>query len=540
LGGVVLAVYWVALTGVTLAPTVSTTPPKSLVRLDHMIHVAVFALLYGLVLWARPFASRLGPRAYRLAAAVVVLAYAAADEYAQQFVGRVSALDDMGANVMGVLCVYIVASMPSGLTRFPRFLVSAARAVWLTVVPGLMLLTVMPSGNQLVESLRRSIGMHGHGSDKDGHFYLGMLLTWLLALACPATRNKPRISAAVTLIVMLVSAPMIEWAQLLTRSFSNRTVEAADIVSHYHGTLIAVAVWAGLIAFVAPVWNALLDCFGVPTLAQQHRATLARRFDPSADPRFVGHAALVSGLTLVSRLTGLARDAVLARAFGLGLVADAFTVGFLVPNLFRRLFGEGALTAAFIPHYSDLLRNDPALARRFASLTVALLVVVLSAITIAGQFVLDAMLASGGWDARGALSLRLVMIMLPYMPMICVVALLGGLLQVHRRFGPPAVAPIILNLTIVVFVLWGGAGLRLAEVSAEGTDRQRSIAFLAAGAVLVAGLIQVGYLLIATQRATKLTVHFRGALPTLVKMSRMMVPMVLGLAVFQILSLIHI
>ena len=70
--------------------------------------------------------------------------------------------------------------------------------------------------------------------------------------------------------------------------------------------------------------------------------------------RFEHHARLMTVLTLVSRVTGLVRDAALARVFGVGPLMDAFNFAFVIPNLFRRLFGEGAISAAFLPRYAEL------------------------------------------------------------------------------------------------------------------------------------------------------------------------------------------
>ena len=89
--------------------------------------------------------------------------------------------------------------------------------------------------------------------------------------------------------------------------------------------------------------------------------------------RLEKNARTVSFLTGVSRITGLARDSVLSRLFGAGSLMDAFFFAFLIPNLFRRLFGEGALSAAFLPIYTQLDREDPDTARRLAALTVAAL-----------------------------------------------------------------------------------------------------------------------------------------------------------------------
>ena len=92
-----------------------------------------------------------------------------------------------------------------------------------------------------------------------------------------------------------------------------------------------------------------------------------------AGERFEHHARLMSGLTFVSRITGLGRDVALAAFFGVGPINDAFAFGFQIPNLFRRLFGEGALSAAFLPRYSELRRDDPEVARRYLALVLGVL-----------------------------------------------------------------------------------------------------------------------------------------------------------------------
>ena len=99
---------------------------------------------------------------------------------------------------------------------------------------------------------------------------------------------------------------------------------------------------------------------------------------------FEKHARTVSLLTLVSRFSGLARDAAQSRVFGAGPIMDAFAIAFQLPNLFRRLFGEGALSASFTPVYAKLEQDNPQKSKLFASVTIALLTVVLSALTLVG------------------------------------------------------------------------------------------------------------------------------------------------------------
>ena len=103
---------------------------------------------------------------------------------------------------------------------------------------------------------------------------------------------------------------------------------------------------------------------------------------------FEKHAWTVTVLTLVSRVTGLLRDATLSRVFGAGVWMDSFFFAFIIPNLFRRLFGEGALAAAFLPVYSDLLHSNPKASRQLATLVVARLMMLLGAITLLGEILL--------------------------------------------------------------------------------------------------------------------------------------------------------
>ncbi len=241
---------------------------------------------------------------------------------------------------------------------------------------------------------------------------------------------------------------------------------------------------------------------------------------------FIGHAKTVSILTLLSRVTGLLRDAALAAVLGMTAIADAFFIGFLVPNLFRRLFGEGALTSAFIPHYAEALKEDRALARRLASLCLAGLAVALAGLTLLGEAVLAAMLMWGQWAEETALAIRLVMLMLPYMPLICLVAMIGGVLHVHGRFGPPAAAPMLLNLALM-------AGAAAAAWAAGSEPLGREGVTILAMSVLAAGVVQLIWQLMVLRRIEPLTTDFHGAWQYLRRIAMMMLPMLMGLAIFQ-------
>lgn len=245
---------------------------------------------------------------------------------------------------------------------------------------------------------------------------------------------------------------------------------------------------------------------------------------------FETHARTVSLLTLVSRMTGLARDATMTRIFGAGPIMDAFNFGFQVPNLFRRLFGEGALTASFLPVYARLEREQPAQARAFAGVLLGGVTLLLALLTVVGEVVLW-MLPRDGAD--GGIGLRLLMIMLPYMPFVCLTALLGAVLQVHHRFGPTAASPILLNLAIVAATI-GGTGWAAQRGIGVELDPTVHVQWVA-GAVVLAGAAQVCWSLIALWRSG-VRLAWRGApvrdpiRETITKA----LPMLIGLGVFQV------
>jgi putative peptidoglycan lipid II flippase len=241
---------------------------------------------------------------------------------------------------------------------------------------------------------------------------------------------------------------------------------------------------------------------------------------------FEKHARTVTLLTLVSRFSGLARDAVQSRVFGTGPVMGAFAFAFQVPNLFRRLFGEGALTASFVPIYTRLDRDDPALARAYAGTLLSLLAILLSAITLVGVVVALALPVT---TDSGSMGLRLLATMLPYMPMVCVVALMAALLGVHGRFGPGAFSPILLNLSII------GAALLVWLVPCQsGACAPERIGWMAM-AVLLAGVAQLGWMFRAMGKAgVRLGFDLARTRPQLRDTVKAALPMMLGLGVFQL------
>src|SRR3954471_21358180 len=200
----------------------------------------------------------------------------------------------------------------------------------------------------------------------------------------------------------------------------------------------------------------------------------------------------VGGYTLLSRLTGFARDIMLAAILGAGPVADAFFIAFRLPNHFRAIFAEGAFNAAFVPAYAHVHgEKGEASAKLFANRIFTLLLASqLVLLVVAWLFMPQAMriLAPGFTEdaAQRQLAIELTRITFPYLLLITLVTLYGGMLNVMQRFASAAAAPIFLNITMM-------ATLALAVFFPTPGHA-------AAWGVLISGFLQ--YLLLAGDLAT--------------------------------------
>ncbi|MBF0367906.1 MAG: murein biosynthesis integral membrane protein MurJ [Magnetococcales bacterium] len=167
----------------------------------------------------------------------------------------------------------------------------------------------------------------------------------------------------------------------------------------------------------------------------------------------------ISFYTLLSRIMGFARDVVIARGFGAGMGADAFFVALKLPNFLRRLFAEGAFGTAFVPVFSDYLaRGDERETRRAAQAVFTLLTLALTVVVMVGQVIMPLliMISAPGFvdDAeKYQLTIDLTRITFPYIGLISLVALAGGILNSHRRFALPAATPILLNVFLILGAL---------------------------------------------------------------------------------------
>ncbi len=250
---------------------------------------------------------------------------------------------------------------------------------------------------------------------------------------------------------------------------------------------------------------------------------------------FVGHAKLISVLTLFSRILGMLRESVVANYFGATVVAQAFSVAFSIPNLFRKLLGEGALSAAFIPLYAQTLKSgDETEAKRFAAASVNMLAAILVVVTIAGESVLWLIAHFVQLRPDNLLVIRFTAIMFPYVILVCGTAFLSGILQVHKRFGVPALTQVPLNIIHIAVIIIGARILLLRPGNLD-EHLQTRLAYWLSFFVLIAGGVQIAMLLPALRR-----IGFRFMwignfwTPAVKKLLTLSIPVALSAGVLQI------
>jgi putative peptidoglycan lipid II flippase len=237
----------------------------------------------------------------------------------------------------------------------------------------------------------------------------------------------------------------------------------------------------------------------------------------------------IASLTALSRAFGFVRDMTYSHFFGANALLDAWTIAFKIPNLARRLFGEGAASASFIPVYSEQLHRDPEHAKQLVNTIVTALFVLLATIVLIGQGLIWSYYKLFSSTSETRLVLSLTSIMLPYMLLVCMVAILAGTLNVHRHFAAPAAAPIVLNIFIIGSILLTGWVFKL---------QVREQLFHVAVAVIIAGGVQIA-IQIPPLRASGVSIKPAWAIhaEAFKKIIILMGPMILGLTVTQINTL---
>jgi len=242
--------------------------------------------------------------------------------------------------------------------------------------------------------------------------------------------------------------------------------------------------------------------------------------------------ATVGSLTLVSRILGLVRDIVIARAFGAGLGADAFFVAFKIPNFLRRLSAEGAFAQAFVPVLAEYqAQGDRERVGNLINNVAGVLGGILLLITIAGVVaapLLVTIFAPGFLHdaSKFDLTVRMLRITFPYLLLISMAALAAAVLNSYGRFSVPAVTPVFLNLIMIAATIW------LAPVMDE------PVTALAWG-VFIAGIVQLLFQLVFLRGlGVRLRPTLRGGAAGVRRIGRLMLPGILGSSVAQINLLI--
>ncbi|MEO8080698.1 MAG: murein biosynthesis integral membrane protein MurJ [Caldimonas sp.] len=248
----------------------------------------------------------------------------------------------------------------------------------------------------------------------------------------------------------------------------------------------------------------------------------------------------ISLFTLASRIAGLARDVVIASVFGAGASLDAFYVAFRIPNLLRRLFGEGAFSQAFVPTLANLRASDGDEAtRRMVDAVASVLFYALLATCLVGIVaapIIVWLMASGLAEFDAAV--MMTRLMFPYIGLISLVSLSAGILNTWKRFAVPAATPVLLNVAMI-----GAAALLAPRFAQRGWP---PIYALAAG-VMVGGILQLSVQVPALRRAGVLPRIATGAAalraawahPGVRRILRQMAPALFGVSVAQISVLIN-
>ncbi|HAT08987.1 MAG TPA: murein biosynthesis integral membrane protein MurJ [Rhodobiaceae bacterium] len=247
----------------------------------------------------------------------------------------------------------------------------------------------------------------------------------------------------------------------------------------------------------------------------------------------LSNAALVGSATMASRITGFMRDIFLAALMGAGPLAEIFVIAFRLPNLFRRLFAEGAFNAAFVPLFSECLeQKGESAALAFAGQIFSVLVAALAVFTLLAEIFMPALvlaLAQGfaGDEDKFALAVHYARLSFPYLIFMSLMALFAAMLNAINRFFAAALAPVLLNLVLI-------AAMALAVLDGVPMGDARLLDYVIS-AVVLAGLAQFLFVFVAARRAALRVALTRPALSEDVKkVWRLAVPGILAAGIGQI------
>ncbi len=242
--------------------------------------------------------------------------------------------------------------------------------------------------------------------------------------------------------------------------------------------------------------------------------------------KLAGNTFLVSTATFLSRILGLVREVVISSLFGLGKTTDAFFLAFTIPNLLRQLLGEGAFSNSFIPIYSDVLKKgDKKREEEFLSSTFTFLLVSLVFVSFLGIIFAPLLIKifAPGFTRDSILyenAVKLLRILFPYILFISLTAFLYGILNTHRSFFYPALTPVWLNISMILFslLLWRFFGIYALAIG-----------------VIFGGIFQFLFLLPFVRRmgiSFSLSLSFLN--PDLLRVLALIVPAILAVVVNQL------
>lgn len=238
------------------------------------------------------------------------------------------------------------------------------------------------------------------------------------------------------------------------------------------------------------------------------------------------NVSIVAATTMLSRCLGLLRDVLLFAFLGTGAVSSAFILAFTLPNLFRRLLGEGALSSASIPVLTEVReRAGEAAFGRLLNAVLTRLAAVLGLIMVVAWGLLSLVPLYGGFPERVYLGARLTQWLLPYLGFVCLAALIGAALNIQRRFLSPALSPVWLNLAMIAALLLGFTGL---------VDSMETHVLWLCGGVLFGGALQLlvpGADLFRTGWRPRIV---PGSVEGLGRVFQLLIPGLIGAAVFQV------
>ncbi len=256
---------------------------------------------------------------------------------------------------------------------------------------------------------------------------------------------------------------------------------------------------------------------------QQHNTQTQRK-----KHRLLRSSFIVACMTMISRILGFVRDIILAQTFGAGAAFDAFVVAFKIPNFFRRLFGEGAFSQAFVPTLADFhQKNDPPVTEKFinqvfGTLSVGVCLVIAIAEVFAPGVV---MLFAPGFmhdPQRYLLAKHMLHVTFPYLFFIAITAFLGATLNSYRHFAAPAITPVLLNIALIA------AALLLAPLFATPI-------YALAWGVMIGGVLQLGLQYAFMRKLAFWPVPRWGLQSPAVKLLlKRMIPALFGVSVAQI------